>query len=100
MAETRRHFKAKLKWCLNRQDQLRMDFHASNQATNYLKHCWKNTNRMNLKTSLPVSVVLLTTSIFPMLLGTSFMGNANDAETIMTEQNVKFLTKNVATIIS
>lgn len=56
MCESRKVFKAKLKWCQDRQDQLRMDILASNHKAKDFKKFWKNTSKLNVKSTLPTSV--------------------------------------------
>ncbi|KAG7313465.1 hypothetical protein JYU34_000594 [Plutella xylostella] len=56
MSLSRKKFKAKLKWCQNNQDQIKMDIIASHhQAKNFGKF-WKETNKLNPRAGLPVSV--------------------------------------------
>lgn len=56
MCESRKSFKKQLKWCQNRQDQIRMDILASHHTAKDFKHFWKDTNKMNVRPGLPVSV--------------------------------------------
>lgn len=110
MVETRRHFKAKLKWCQNRQEQLKMDLLASNHSIKNFKQFWKDTNKMNVRPSLPVSVGGITDhkniadsfkdhfSVRSPLGPTS--AEVRDTETIVTGRNAKIPAKTVATIIS
>ncbi|CAG9116260.1 unnamed protein product [Plutella xylostella] len=52
----RKKFEAKLKWCQNNQDQIKMDIIASHhQAKNFGKF-WKETNKLNPRVGLPVTV--------------------------------------------
>lgn len=57
MCETRRLFKSKLKWCQDRQEQIKSDILAINRAAKDFKAFWKNTNKFNIKPGVPVSVV-------------------------------------------
>ncbi|XP_045502143.1 uncharacterized protein LOC123699266 [Colias croceus] len=56
MCETRRTFKSKLKWCQNNQQQIKMDIIAELHSNKKFGQFWKNTNKMNHKPGLPVSV--------------------------------------------
>lgn len=56
MFESRKSFKKQLKWCQDRQEQIKMDILASNHTAKDFRHFWKQTNKMNAKTGLPVSV--------------------------------------------
>lgn len=56
MTDTRKQFKSKLKSCQDRQEQLKMNNLASNHSAKKFKDIWKNVNRLNVKTSHPVSV--------------------------------------------
>lgn len=56
MCMSRKFFKSKLKWCQDRQDQIKMDILASKHAAGDFKNFWKQTNRLNPKSGIPVSV--------------------------------------------
>lgn len=56
MCRTRSTFKAKLKWCQNNQLQIKMDIMASLHFNKNFGKFWKETNKLNPKSSLPVSV--------------------------------------------
>ncbi|KAJ0179383.1 hypothetical protein K1T71_005095 [Dendrolimus kikuchii] len=56
MLESRRTFKRKLKWCQDREEQLKMDTLALNHSKKMFKSFWKNTNKVNCKSSLPAAV--------------------------------------------
>ena len=56
MLESRKCFKRQLKWCQNKQEQIKMDILASDLAGNNFGKFWKNTNKLNIKPSVPVSV--------------------------------------------
>ncbi|XP_022823639.1 uncharacterized protein LOC111354417 [Spodoptera litura] len=56
MCESRRVFKSKLKWCQNNQQQIKMDIIAKLHSNKKFGQFWKNTNKMNHKPGLPVSV--------------------------------------------
>lgn len=56
MSESRKIFKSRLKWCQNNQDQIRMDSIASKHSKNDFRGFWKNTNKLNIRPGLPVSV--------------------------------------------
>lgn len=63
MTESRKHFKAKLKWCQDRQEQIKIYIIASNHANKDFKSFWKNTKKVNVKPRVPVSVVGVTDSV-------------------------------------
>lgn len=56
MCESRRVFKARLKYCQNNQDQIQMDILASQHSAKKFNKFWKGTKRLNGRTSLPVCV--------------------------------------------
>ncbi|XP_073960531.1 uncharacterized protein [Choristoneura fumiferana] len=56
MIETRKIFKSRLKWCQNNQQQLKMDIIASHHSAKNFAQFWKQTNCLNPKPTLPVSV--------------------------------------------
>lgn len=56
MRESRKFFKNKLKWCKNNEEQIKMNIIASHHAANNFCKFWKETNKLHLKPSLPVSV--------------------------------------------
>lgn len=56
MSESRKRFKAKLKWCQNNEDQIKMDILASHHKAKDFSSFWKQTNKLNPRASLPVSV--------------------------------------------
>lgn len=56
MCESRKIFKAKLKWCQSHQDQIKMDIIASQRSAKNFSQFWKNINKLNLKSGLPASV--------------------------------------------
>jgi hypothetical protein len=110
MTLARKHFKAKLKWCQNRQEQLKMDLLASNHDTKDFKSFWKNTKKMNVRPSLPVSVSGNTDHkqiadafrdhfLVQSSLSTA-TSNTGDAGAAMTGRNVKIPAKKVATVIA
>ncbi|CAK1598235.1 unnamed protein product [Parnassius mnemosyne] len=109
MLETRKKFKSKLKWCQNRQEQLQMDLLASNHSAKNFKNFWKNTNKLNVKPTLPVSVggvhdhkmiANLFSEHFSVQSSSDPVScSANDAATIVTERKVSFSAKHVSTVI-
>ncbi|CAK1594970.1 unnamed protein product [Parnassius mnemosyne] len=110
MSESRKHFKAKLKWCQNRQEQLKMDIIATNHSSKDFKSFWKNTNKMHVKPSLPVSVggaydhkdiadaFRCNFTVRSPLNVVSGL-NLSEAETIMIERNEKIPAKKIEKII-
>jgi hypothetical protein len=56
MCESRKVFKSRLKWCQKHEEQLKLDIIAKHHSKRDFRQFWKSTNRLNGKTSLPVSV--------------------------------------------
>ncbi|XP_049696641.2 retrovirus-related Pol polyprotein from type-1 retrotransposable element R2 [Helicoverpa armigera] len=56
MAESRRIFKRKLKWCQNNKEQIKMNIIASHHDAKNFSSFWKSTNSLNHRSSLPASV--------------------------------------------
>lgn len=56
MVESRKIFKGRLKWCQDRQEQIKMDLLASHHTKNNFRHFWKCTNKLNARPGLPVIV--------------------------------------------
>ncbi|KAL0850890.1 hypothetical protein ABMA28_006799 [Loxostege sticticalis] len=56
MRDTKRKFKAKLKFCQNNEKQIKLDIIAQNHADKNFNKFWKNTNKLNPKPRLPTSV--------------------------------------------
>ncbi|XP_049882113.1 uncharacterized protein LOC126378053 [Pectinophora gossypiella] len=56
MCESRKTFKAKLKYCQDNEKQIKLDIIAQHHTKKQFGKFWKGTNRLNPKTSLPVSV--------------------------------------------
>lgn len=110
MVVARKHFKAKLKWCQNRQDQLKMDILASNHTNKNFKQFWKSTRNMNVRPSMPVSVGGVTdhkqiVNMFSDQFSVrsplaSLSCDARDSEIIVTRRNTRVPTETVARIIS
>lgn len=110
MSETKRLFKSKLKWCQDRQEQLRMDLLASNHSAKDFKSFWKNTNKLNARPSLPlcvgdacdhINIANAFKNHFTVKspLGPS-LGELPDGGAVMMGLNVKIPAKNVVKIIS
>ncbi|KAL0852559.1 hypothetical protein ABMA27_016978 [Loxostege sticticalis] len=56
MRDSKRYFKAKVKYVQNNESQIKLDIIAQNHRTNNFKEFWKNTNKLNPKLSIPASV--------------------------------------------
>lgn len=56
MRESRELFKMKLQYCQNNEKQIKLDIIAQNHTDKNFNKFWKNTNKLNPKSSLPVSV--------------------------------------------
>ncbi|XP_022837226.1 uncharacterized protein LOC111364552 [Spodoptera litura] len=56
MCESRKAFKKKLKWCQDRQEQIKMDNLASHHAKKDFKQFWKQTSKLSCRPGLPVSI--------------------------------------------
>jgi hypothetical protein len=56
MCQKRRYFKSRLKFCQNNEKQIKLDIIAQNHTSKHFGKFWKNTNKLNPKASLPVSV--------------------------------------------
>ncbi|RVE46368.1 hypothetical protein evm_008991 [Chilo suppressalis] len=56
MTDSRKMFKNKLKYCQNNATQIKMDMIAENHANKDFTSFWKNTNKLNPRSSLPVNV--------------------------------------------
>jgi exonuclease III len=56
MCESRRIFKSRLKWCQQHQEQIKMDALALKHFKGDFRGFWKDTNKVNAKPCLPVSV--------------------------------------------
>lgn len=56
MSDSRRVFKAKLKWCQNHQDQIRLDALAEKHSKGDFRGFWQATGKENARPSLPVSI--------------------------------------------
>ncbi|KAI8439007.1 hypothetical protein MSG28_011306 [Choristoneura fumiferana] len=56
MQNAKRIFKSKLKWCQDRQEQLKMDKIALAHNNKRFKDFWKGTRDLNMRPGLPVSV--------------------------------------------
>lgn len=56
MVESRKLFKQKLRWCQDRQEQIKMDLLASHHSANNSPQFWKDTGKFNQKPGLPVSI--------------------------------------------
>lgn len=108
MYDTRKVFKSKLKWCQNNQNKIKMDILADNHKSKDFSRFWKNTNRLNPKPGVPVSmagqhepsaIANLFVDQFKVESPLGSMSQAVDAEDSLMELNVRFSTKDVATII-
>ncbi|XP_061729061.1 uncharacterized protein LOC133533986 [Cydia pomonella] len=56
MVESRKLFKSKLKWCQEKQEQIKCDILATSHSAKDFKGFWKNTNKLSVKPGVPVSV--------------------------------------------
>lgn len=56
MRKTRRVFKSKLEWCRKNEKQIKCNIIAENHRSKDFGNFWKNTNKLNPKSSLPVSI--------------------------------------------
>jgi exonuclease III len=56
MSNSKKAFKSKLKWCQNKQEQLKMDSLALAHNDMNFKSFWKGTKSLDIKPGLPVSV--------------------------------------------
>ncbi|XP_063389871.1 uncharacterized protein LOC134675536 [Cydia fagiglandana] len=56
MCVSRKVFKARLKWCQQHQDQIKLDRLASYHGKNDFRNFWKSTNRLNYRPGLSVSI--------------------------------------------
>ncbi|XP_061729275.1 uncharacterized protein LOC133534202 [Cydia pomonella] len=109
MCEARKLFKSKLKWCQDRQEQIKSDILASNRTAKDFKAFWKNTNKFNKKPGVPVSVggesdrkaiadnFSRLFAVSPLL--SSNVSEVGDAETVMGECSLRFTASEVDKII-
>ncbi|KAL0851461.1 hypothetical protein ABMA28_007258 [Loxostege sticticalis] len=56
MNDSRKIFKSRLKWCINHQEQIRMDKIAKLRAEKKFSKFWKSTGKLDVRPGLPVSV--------------------------------------------
>lgn len=56
MANSRKVFKSKLKWCQDHEEQIKMDIMATSYETKHFGKFWQHTNRLRTGTSLPAEV--------------------------------------------
>ncbi|KAG7308712.1 hypothetical protein JYU34_005936 [Plutella xylostella] len=56
MYESRKCFKAKIKYCINNENQIKMDIIAKSHTEKQFGQFWKLTNKNNVQPGLPVSV--------------------------------------------
>lgn len=56
MCDSRRAFKARLKWCQDHQDQIRMDALADKHRNGDFRGFWQQTSKINVRPGLPASV--------------------------------------------
>ncbi|KAJ2951199.1 hypothetical protein O0L34_g5592 [Tuta absoluta] len=56
MKYTKKQFKNKIKWCTKHKNQIKMDIISKHRRNNDFKQFWKDTNNLNPKGSVPVSV--------------------------------------------
>lgn len=56
MIHSKRVFKNKIKWCQFNENKIKMDVIATHRYNKDFSNFWKETNKLNYKTSLPLSV--------------------------------------------